>query len=61
MQPFILPFFGLGYDLSRALLQGAALRLTRLSVFRTEAYSSQYYPPSGIDLLIYLNRETGGS
>ncbi len=61
MKPLILPFFGLGYDLSLALKKGMDLDSSGPHVFRTQALSSQYIFRSGIELLIYLNRETGGS
>ncbi|WP_291318481.1 hypothetical protein [Desulfonatronospira sp.] len=61
MQNSISPFFGLGFDLGRTILKARFISYCRLPVFEEQPFYSQYVFPSGFELLVFLNRETGGS
>lgn len=60
MQNLFSPFFGLGFDLSKAVQAAVQMFLCRF-VQSAEEYSEQFVSPWGIELLTYLNRETRGS
>lgn len=60
MQNLVLPFFGLGFDLSRTVQAAGQMFLCRF-VQPVEEYWEQFVSPWGIELLTYLNRETRGS
>lgn len=60
MQHLSLPFFGLGFDLSKSVKLAGELILCRF-VQPREDFQEQFFFPWGIDLLIYLNREIRGT
>ncbi|MFP4084516.1 MAG: hypothetical protein ACOCPS_06865 [Desulfonatronovibrio sp.] len=60
MQNLFLPFFGLGFDLNKAVQEAGKMYFCRF-VQPGEEYSEQFVSPWGIELLTYLNRETRGS
>ncbi len=56
-----LAFFGLGFDFTKVEERAAGLIFKLLKSREDFSFYPDYYPPSGIELLIFLNRETGGS
>lgn len=56
-----LAFFGLGFDFSLVKEMAGRLILKRWESKEKSLFYRDYFPPSGIELLIFLNRETGGS
>ncbi|WP_028573608.1 hypothetical protein [Desulfonatronovibrio hydrogenovorans] len=54
------PFTGLGFDLTMATEKCRDMILSRFED-RDQPFFQHDYTPWGFDLLIHLNRETGGS
>ncbi|EFI34308.1 hypothetical protein Dthio_PD1659 [Desulfonatronospira thiodismutans ASO3-1] len=61
MQNSISPFFGLGFDLGRTIRMARTISFHRPHVFEEPLFNPQHVLPSGFELLVLLNRETGGS
>ena len=58
---FNLPFYGLGLNLDPLLERSQTLKLTPIHGKRQTIWFQNIPITAGIDLLIYLNRETRGS
>jgi hypothetical protein len=56
-----LAFFGLGFDFSLVKEMAGRLIFKRWKSTQKSSFNRDYFPPSGIELLIFLNRETRGS
>ncbi len=56
-----LAFFGLGFDFSLVEERASSLILRKWESTQKSSFYREYFPPSGIELLIFLNRETRGS
>ncbi|WP_291322784.1 hypothetical protein [Desulfonatronospira sp.] len=61
MQNSNFPFFGLGFDLGRAVFKARTISIFRPPVFEEQPFTPRSFLPSGFDLQVMLNRETGGS
>ena len=60
----VVPFSGLGFDLTRATLAAAGTRLVRRdveTVFPIAPPPTPQRPQWGYELMVFLGRETGGS
>ena len=56
-----LAFFGLGFDLSQTEELAESLTLVLFKSKEKSSFQRDYFSPSGIDLQIFLSRETRGS
>ncbi|WP_157493062.1 hypothetical protein [Desulfonatronovibrio magnus] len=56
----LLPFFGLGFDMTPAVLTAGQISLVRVAV-ENKAHLEMEFSPWGFDLLMHLSRETNGT